>query len=158
MRTLVLVGVFGLGCVFLLPRTARSVDDCVACYCKQCKAWQTVTFKVDPRGMRMPDPMNKEKTIPVLHVPDLGGYGNLLAATDSLGTPKGAGVSYKLYGYNKTPDLDCKVDANENGNSLVRVNYANAADWDDYYDFASNPVEQRLCEVTPPPPPPPGGG
>jgi hypothetical protein len=136
---------FALGTVFVLPQPARSLDNCVPCQCKQCNAWQNLN-PGNNCGLRMLDPNDPTGTTPVLHVPHPFFPGNLLAATDTLGTPTPQGVQYLLYVYTGTPILDCQVQQGENGNSIVRITF-NQADWGKCAPAVPNVmVTQVLCQ------------
>jgi hypothetical protein len=121
MRTMVLMAAFGLGCVFLMPRPARSLDDCKACKCVTMKAWQNVCLPTGTFGLRLPDPMDPENWVEVDHVPYKDPAGNdihWLAVAEEQGE--------------RTLQVDGKGNPIMGKFSLVRATFANKADWGNY--------------------------
>jgi hypothetical protein len=143
MRTLVLMVAFGFGSVWLLPRPARALDDCVSCKCKEAKAWQN-TSSLQVFGLRQEDPTDPTRTIPVLHSPWAHSGTTYYCAIDTLGTRTKQGEAGQFV-YNQTPDQDCKPPAPPiSKQDIVRVNFANETDWNDWtYQNAS---ERWICQ------------
>lgn len=145
MRKAVLMVAFGVVAMCLLPKPARSLDDCVQCDCKEMKAWKNIDTG-NVYGLRKKKVGDPTMTEPVEHVPDKDINAHLLSTATDAGVRTSQGVYYPIYQYTKTPDLDCKVAANESGYSKVRVTFK-ADDWE---EFRTTNLEQQVHHLCKP--------
>lgn len=123
-----------------------ALPDCTSCDCKVVKAWRDIaTLKT--YGIRGPDPMNKDQTVPLAYALD----GVFRAATCDEGVRSDIGETfYPRVQYTAGGEATCLIKINDTGRLEVTLTAM------EFNNFGNKVLEERQTECKTQAPP--GGG